>query len=206
MISKLSTEELKKFLQANSLDVLDLRSVSEFMAGFILGSINLPSSEKDFFSNLHKIWPHPRNVVFITEEAMVSTDILSFVREVGGTVQGYASYDEWKQAGYTTLTLETIKIDNLLKNRISFEFIDVRTEEEWTKKHVHGSINIPLSKLNWLDQELNIAKKYVAFCAGVYRGIAATAKLRAQGFDVLYLPYGMHAWEDHGGPIDGVQS
>ena len=206
MIPQLSAEELKQVLETNTLDVLDLRSVSEFLAGFIPGSINLPSEEKNFIGNLRKIWPHPGKVVFITEGSTVPIDVLTFVQEVGGTVKGYASFEDWKQAGYNTLTLETIKIDHLLKNRRVFELVDVRTEAEWLKKHIHGSRNVPLSRFSILAQKLNPAKKYVAFCAGVYRGIAGAAKLSAQGLDVLYLPDGVNAWEDQGGPTEGVRS
>ena len=60
MVPQRSAQELSKFLRANSLDVLDLRSVSDFLAGFIPGSINLPSDEENFVGNLRKIWPHPR--------------------------------------------------------------------------------------------------------------------------------------------------
>ncbi|QSO52890.1 rhodanese-like domain-containing protein [Alicyclobacillus curvatus] len=207
MMPKLSAEELKRLLLANALDVLDLRSVSDFLAGFIPGSINLPSDEENFTGNLRKIWPHPREVVvLISGESMVPTDVLSFVQEIGGAVKGYASFENWKRAEYHTLTLETIKIDKLLKNQSAFELVDVRTEEEWLKKHIHGSRNIPLSKLNVLAHELDTAKKYVVFCAGVYRGVAGAAKLRAKGFDVRYLPGGVSTWEEKGGTTEEVRS
>ena len=156
-------------------------------------------------STLTQTW-HPREVVLITEGSVVPTDIVTFVQEVGGTVKGCAFCEDWKQAGYNTLTLETIKIDHLLKNPSAFELVDVRTEEKWLKRHIHGSRNIPLSKLNLLAHELNTAKKYVASCAGVYRGIAGAAKLRAQGLDVLYLPDGVNAWEKLGGQTEGVRA
>lgn len=203
MIPQLSAEDLNEILQEkNSLDVLDLRPVSEFLSGFIPGSINLPEEESNFIGNLRKIWPEPRDVVLITGESTIPDDVLSAVKEVGGTVKGFVSYQDWEQAGYITFTLDSVRIEDVLENKEQYELVDVRTEEEWRKNHIPGSYNIPLVNLSVLAHGMDRAKKYVAFCAGVYRGMAGAARLRSQGFDVLYLPGGVSAWDTRDGTIE----
>ena len=202
MIPHLSAQDLSEFLREKSVDVLDLRSVSEFLSGFIPGSINLPQEESNFIGNIRKIWPHPRDVILISGESTVPDDVVSAVKEVGGTVKGYVSYQNWAEAGYTILTLGSVRIEDVLDNQNQFELMDVRTEEEWRQKHIPGSRNIPLATLSVTAYEMDMTKTYVAFCAGVYRGIAGAARLRAQGFDVLYLPGGVSAWDKHAGTIE----
>jgi rhodanese-related sulfurtransferase len=74
--------------------------------------------------------------------------------------------------------------------------IDVRSKEEWAAQTIPNSKNIPLAELNDRLAELDKSKKYIAFCAGTYRGLAGAARLRARGFDVLFLPGGVSVWDD----------
>lgn len=202
---RLSPDDLKRVLP--SVNLLDIRPASEFLSGFIPGSINLPISEENFVGNLRKVWPHPGDVVIIVEEPTIPASLVSYVEEVGGTVKGISSFKEWNDNGNSTLKLQTADIQNLLQDHTKYVLVDVRTEEEWDNKHIKGSLNLPLYRLDLIGQkQLDVNKKYVAFCAGVYRGIAGAAKLRALGFDVLYLPGGVKAWEEQGGPTEGVRS
>lgn len=202
--SYLSPETLKGMF--DSVHLLDIRPVSEFLLGFIPGSINLPMDEENFVGNLRKVWPYRGDVVLITEEPTIPTAVLAAVSEVGGILTGYTSFKEWKQNGDdTTLNLETADIEDLLKNKSKYVLLDVRSHEEWMAKRIADSQNIPLMNLDSLTQQLDKTKTYVAFCAGVYRGIAGAARLRAQGFATLYLPGGVKTWEEHGGATEGLE-
>lgn len=173
-------------------DLLDLRSVSEFMRGFIPFSMNLPESESDFLVNLRKIWPHPRNVVVVTLHPEIPKQIQSAIKEAGGNLIGYLDYHEWTQAGYPILSLESIEFDEL-SNGVDV-LIDVRTPSEWKSKQIPTSQNAPLSDLEGFARNLNRDQSYVAFCAGIYRGLNGAAKLRSEGLHVRYFSNGLNTW------------
>lgn len=181
--------------ESQSFDLLDLRPISEFMAGFIPFSMSLPESESNFLINLRKIWASPRDVVVVTIHSVIPEQIQSAIKAVGGTLIGYLDYHEWTQAGYLTLTLEGIEFDEL--GRHSHVLIDVRTPSEWASKQIPMSQNAPLSDLEDIAQSLNRSQNYVAFCAGVYRGLNGAAKMRSEGLNVRYFANGLNTWYDN---------
>lgn len=193
---KISASEVFNKIRGNRpFDLLDLRSAAEFMNGFIPFAMNLPESESDFLVNLRKIWSSPRDVVVITLNSAITDQIQSAIKEVGGNLIGYLNYDEWTEAGYPTLTLEGIEIDELSKG--STVLIDVRTASEWESKQIPESHNAPLSELENIARSLDHGQNYVAYCAGIYRGLNGAAKLRSEGFNVRYFANGLNTWYEH---------
>lgn len=176
-------------------DLLDLRSIPEFMHGFIPFSMNLPESESDFLVNLRKIWRHPRDVVVVTLHPKIPEQIQSAIQQVGGNLIGYLNIMEWIEAGYAILSLEGIKFDEISSD--SDVLIDVRTASEWKSKQIPASYNVPLSELEDIVGELDRGQNYVAFCAGIYRGLNGAAKLRSEGFNVRYFANGLNTWYEH---------
>lgn len=190
-----ASEVFNKIRENRPFDLLDLRSVAEFMSGFIPFAMNLPESESNFLVNLRKIWSSPRDVVVVTLNSAIPDQIQSAFKEVGGNLIGYLNYHEWTQAGYPTLTLEGIEIDDLSKS--SNVLIDVRMPSEWESKQIPASHNAPLSELENIARSLDRGQNYVAYCAGIYRGLNGAAKLRSEGFNVRYFDNGLNTWYEH---------
>ncbi|SHL14935.1 rhodanese-like domain-containing protein [Alicyclobacillus tolerans] len=190
-----ASEVFNKIQENRPFDLLDLRSVAEFMNGFIPFSMNLPESEPDFLVNLRKIWPNPRNVVVITLNSTIPDQVQSAIQIVGGNLIGYLNYNEWTEGGYPILTLEGIEIDELSKD--STVLIDVRTESEWKSKQIPKSLNVPLLDLENISRNLDHGQNYVVYCAGIYRGLNGAAKLRSEGYNVRYFANGLNTWYEH---------
>lgn len=171
-------------VETRPLDLLDLRPVSDFLVGFTPYAMNLPESEPHFLVNLRKIWPRPRAVVLVATHSGISDEVISAVHEVGGSVVGYVEFSHWKQAGYPVLTVEEVDVEEVLYQQPTL--VDVRSQEEWARNRIpdsRNSRNIPLPQLETVD-DWDLSQKYVAFCAGVYRGANGAAKMRSQGLDV----------------------
>ena len=77
--------------------------------------------------------------------------------------------------------------------------LDVRTAEEYAGGHIPGSVNVPLGKLEGVDQ---IAKKdtplYV-YCYSGARSASAAAELEGNGYESVRNIGGIAGWR---GPVE----
>jgi len=81
--------------------------------------------------------------------------------------------------------------------------LDVRPEDEFALGHLPGALNIPLRELEARLGELHPKQEIVAYCRGPYCVLSyeAVAKLRARGFKVRRLEYGLPEWRAAGMPV-----
>jgi len=71
--------------------------------------------------------------------------------------------------------------------------IDVRTEEEYNKDHINGSINIPLQSIETIDYKFDDV--IVLYCATGIRSAEAAQKLVDKGYTKVYsLDGGLINW------------
>ena len=79
----------------------------------------------------------------------------------------------------------------------NYQFIDVRTDSEYTSGHIPKSIHIPLheiqDRLNEIDSLKN--KNIIAYCRSGARSSKATKILIEAGFKVLNLSGGVLSWK-----------
>ncbi|OIJ19272.1 rhodanese [Anaerobacillus alkalidiazotrophicus] len=79
-----------------------------------------------------------------------------------------------------------------LKNPI---IIDVREDDEVRTGKIPGSINIPLSILEFKMYDLDKAKEYIIVCHSGARSILATRFLLNHGYNVINMVGGMLDWK-----------
>jgi rhodanese-related sulfurtransferase len=74
--------------------------------------------------------------------------------------------------------------------------LDVRSQREWQRKQIDGSVNVPLSRLRDRIGELPRDRAILVHCAGGYRSSIAASLLEREGFSqLLELSGGLAAWE-----------
>jgi len=82
-------------------------------------------------------------------------------------------------------------------NDSNYQFIDVRTDSEYTSGHIPKSIHIPLheiqNRLSEIDSLKN--KNIIAYCRSGARSSKATKILIEAGFKVLNLSGGVLSWK-----------
>lgn len=71
--------------------------------------------------------------------------------------------------------------------------VDVRTENEYVRSGIRGSINIPLHMLRSKAKVLDHANKYILFCNNGVRSEAAAFIMASLGLDVYFLKGGLNA-------------
>lgn len=77
--------------------------------------------------------------------------------------------------------------------------LDVRTAEEYAGGHIPGSVNVPLGKLESVDQ---IAKKdtpLFVYCYSGARSASAAAELEGNGYESVRNIGGIAGWR---GPVE----
>lgn len=79
--------------------------------------------------------------------------------------------------------MKSININNY--NSSMGILIDVRNKDEYDKKHINGSINIPYNELIFNHNKyLNKNNKYYLICSGGIKSKRATSILSIYGYDV----------------------
>lgn len=71
--------------------------------------------------------------------------------------------------------------------------LDVRTEREYLTGHIHGSVNIALSKLHADMLPLDKSRTYITVCSHGLRSVKAVKLLKERGYKHVYNG---GAWSD----------
>ena len=79
----------------------------------------------------------------------------------------------------------------------NYQFIDVRTDNEYDSGHIPNSIHIPLHQIQDRMSEIDSLKNknIIAYCRSGARSSKATKILVEAGFDVLNLSGGVLSWK-----------
>lgn len=79
----------------------------------------------------------------------------------------------------------------------NYQFIDVRTDDEYDSGHIPNSIHIPLHQIQDRMSEIDSLKNknIIAYCRSGARSSKATKILVKAGFDVLNLSGGVLSWK-----------
>lgn len=81
-----------------------------------------------------------------------------------------------------TCRTEPLDLQSLINNSETL-IVDVRTQSEFSRGNVNGSINIPLHELEDRVEELKTDKTVVMCCASGCRSGQAVAFLQAEGIE-----------------------
>lgn len=87
------------------------------------------------------------------------------------------------------------ELELLINEEKALNVIDVREVDEVASGKITGSLNIPLSLIEFRMHELDKSKEYILVCRSGARSGRATQFLASHGFDVTNMNGGMLAWE-----------
>jgi rhodanese-related sulfurtransferase len=97
-------------------------------------------------------------------------------------------------------------LNNQIKNsRKPQQLLDVRTDKEWYKERIKGSLHIPIVQLSSKigDIPFNKKKHVIAICQMGSRSRPAVRILKYYGFEnALQLAGGLNSWIHHKYPVE----
>ena len=103
-----------------------------------------------------------------------------------------------QKSNFTTVTSDEF---NRIINTDSVQVIDVRTELEYSKGHIHGAMNINVlnDKFDSIANAFLSKNKTIAvYCKSGRRSKIAALKLTKAGFHVYNLDKGIKGWTESG--------
>lgn len=201
VIAELSPTEVRAELAAGT-RVLDARSVDDFAAGHLRGSVNVGFDGR-FAETGGMVAEIGEKIVLITYPGEEQEAAVRLARIGSDNAAGYLTVDhdgvfpdelaELVQPAPRT-TIE--QLDALL-DADAVTLVDIRNPGEREGGVIEGALPIPLAQLRTRLEQLPTGKPIVVHCAGGWRSSVAASLLRAQGFEnVSDLLGGYNAWAE----------
>ncbi|MCJ0891990.1 MBL fold metallo-hydrolase [Rhodococcus sp. ARC_M12] len=182
--------------------VLDARSVDDFAAGHLRGSVNVGFDGR-FAETGGMVAEVGGRIVLIAYPGEEQEAALRLARIGSDNVTGYLGIgrDGVFPAELATLVetapRTTVEQLDVMLAADEVTLIDIRNPGEREFGTIPGAIPIPLAQLRTRLDQVPTGKPIVMHCAGGWRSSVAASLLRAEGFDdVSDLLGGYNAWAD----------
>ncbi len=182
--------EFKKLI-SDEVIVLDTRPETEFVKGFVPGSINIGLNGR-FAEWAGSLLPFDKSILLVTDAGKEKETIIRLARvgfeNIAGHLEG--GFEAWKKAGEKTDMIVEVEADELLMD-MQFDknlvVLDVRKENEFAEGHIPDALNLPLNEMTDPATMSNIEDGHNLYvhCAGGYRSVIACSLLKRQGIHNL---------------------
>ena len=197
-------------LQQSGAIVLDTRSETEFGAGHIPGSVNIPLSGQ-FASWAGALLGLESELLLVAEDPDRAAESRMRLARVGiERVAGYLAggMQAWERANQPLEQLPHITVqdlDRLRHEESDLQIADVRRTAEWEEGHIEGALLLPLNRIATEMRQLDQDRPIAVHCKGGYRSAIAASLLRRAGFrHVVNVTGGFDAWRAAGLPVAQV--
>ena len=186
----LSVKEIKNTINDDVI-VLDTRAETEFVKGFVPGSINIGLNGR-FAEWAGSLLPFDKSIILVTEAGKEKETIIRLARvgfeKIDGHLEG--GFEAWQKAGEKADIIVEVEADELLMD-MQFDnnlvVLDVRKENEFAEGHLPDAMNVPLNEMTDPATMANIEDGHNLYlhCAGGYRSVIACSLLKRQGIHNL---------------------
>ncbi len=180
--------------------ILDTRDPAEFASAHLAGSINIGLGGQ-YATWVGTVLDREHPIVIIAtpgreREAAVRLGRIGFDHIAGYLKDGLESLKSRPDLTADTKRLSAPLAAEYLSSSGAPLLIDVRTPGEREKKHIAGSLSIPLNRLAESAEKLPKDRPVVVYCAGGYRSSIAASLLKRRGFPhVSEIAAGIAGWE-----------
>lgn len=204
---RLPADALEKVLADGTL-VVDARPWSQFAAGHVPGTINIPLN-KSFSTWAGWLVPYDREFYLMVDDSCPGCvdeavrDLAMIGLDHVAGVFGTDVIEVWGLAGRLEVVpqLSAAELEARLR-RGEAVVIDVRGVAEFEAGHIAGARNIPLGYLESRLAELPRGQTVVVQCQSGGRSAIGTSLLLARGVpDVINLAGGIVGWQATGHPV-----
>lgn len=182
----LTPDEFEVVFKEENAVVIDARSESEFVKGFVPGSIFI-GIDGSFATWLGTIVEDVKqNIIIVADEDRIEEVVTRMARVGYDNVRGYlkGGIEAWKISGKNIDTIENIDANELSKIKDA-KIVDVRKASEYQSEHIENVINAPLDYINESVKLIGNAEKNYIHCAGGYRSVIFISILKGKGYNNL---------------------
>ena len=188
---QMSAQEVKDFSGV----ILDVRSADEYGAAHVPNSLNIGLGGQ-FASWAGALIETDAPVVLIADaEEKIDEAVMRLARVGIESVEGFLLIKDWTYPAARVEQLSVEEMNRRLTENGDVQFIDVRRAGEYESGHAPNAVNLTLSDLNKLTDNLDSSRPTYVICQGGYRSSAGASILERKGFKELYnISGGTAAW------------
>lgn len=111
------------------------------------------------------------------------------------SVAGFLLVEDWTLSTAQIQQISVAELNQRLNETDDLQFIDVRRAGEYENGHAPQTVNLTLSNLEKLTDNLDASRPIYVICQGGYRSSAGTSILEQKGFREIYnIIGGTEAW------------
>lgn len=182
--------------------VFDTRSITDFAARHVPGSINVPATSDHFNSHIGWYVDYDLPTYLITAEADLP-HVLTLLRAIGvDDIPGYFTPDIVDTFSATIKTIAPEKANELLTAGKAL-LLDVRAADEYRAGHIAGARHLPMGVIFKRLEELPSDQPLIVQCGGGLRSQVVASLLQRVGYtNVHNLHGGIEAWKQAGLPLE----
>jgi len=186
----LSAREFEAVANETNALILDVRSKTDFVKGFVPNSIfiGLDGSFAPWVGALIIDLQQPILIVAPKgreEETIKRLARVGYDNSIGYLEGGFAT---WVQEGHEVDRIQSIDVntfaEHFAKDR-TIQILDVRKPGEWDGEHVESAQHFALDYINANMGEIQPDHQYYLHCRSGYRSTVAASILKARGFENL---------------------
>ena len=200
-VEPLSAGQIRQALH-DGVRVVDARSVDDFAAGHLRGSVNVGFDGR-FAETGGMVAEIGEPIALIAYPGEEQDAALRLARVGSDNVIGYLTVDrdgrfpaELSDLMRTAPRVTVAELDRLMADG-TVAVLDIRNPGEVESGSIPGAIHVPLAQLRAQIGRVPTDRPVVVHCAGGWRSSVAASLLRAEGFDdVSDLAGGYNAWAD----------
>jgi len=191
---------------ADKVQVIDVRSATDFARNHLPGTINIPES-KSFTTYAGTVLRYDRPIVMMVKSPDQALRIRRQLAMIGMDLVGWSSVELMNELKHHVRPLPLIEAGALSERiaangSVALRVIDVRGRSEWNHGHLPKATHIYLGDLAADLVELNRDEPIVVHCQTGTRSSIAASLLTARGFtNVTNFAGGVDAWQKAGLPL-----
>lgn len=198
-LKPLTPDEVRR-LKEEGARLLDTRDPTDFEGAHMIGSLNVGLGGQ-FATWAGTILSHETPIVIIAEpgseeESTMRLGRIGFDNVVGYLDGGMQALDTHPDLVGRTERITAATLAEQLELPDAPLILDIRTEGEWQREHIDGSLNIPLNHLAARIDEAPTDRRLVVHCQSGYRSSIAVSLLKQRKDEnVTNLVGGILAWK-----------
>ncbi len=180
--------------------ILDVRDAAEYAKGHLAGSVNIGLGGQ-YATWAGTVLDRSKPIVIIAEpgreqEAALRLGRIGFDHVKGYLNGGMEALAERQDLVWPTERVSAPMMAEELASAHPPLLLDIRNPREWSTKHIHGSVNVPLNHLQERIAEIPRDRRIAVHCAGGYRSSIAAGILHQYGItNLIELAGGLAAWD-----------
>jgi hydroxyacylglutathione hydrolase len=186
--------------------ILDVRDAAEYAKGHLAGTINIGLGGQ-YATWAGTVLDRAKPIIIIAEpgreqEAALRLGRIGFDHVMGYLRNGMESLADRPDLVWPTERTGVLIAAEEMESAHPPLLLDVRAPGEWSMKHIAGSINVPLNRLQERIREVPRDRRIAVHCAGGYRSSIAVSILHQHGItNLIEVAGGLAAWDAAGLPV-----